>query len=111
MNLDYARRKVSADTFSCFMDNLEVAVEIRSGDGITKLSDLDGIRTTGEIQVIVLSPIRDVATQLQGQLNRVDKGDTLIVYAPTSRVRQVAIHFLTEMHSHNEDQADFHGLP
>ncbi|WP_321818311.1 MULTISPECIES: hypothetical protein [unclassified Paraburkholderia] len=96
MNLDSARLRRTGEVFSCILENPGITVEVRSGEGINRLSDLDGIESMGEIHVMVLSPIRDVAKQLGGQLAHAKNGDAVIIYAPTTRIRHTAIDTLTK---------------
>ncbi|WP_321845234.1 hypothetical protein [Paraburkholderia bannensis] len=104
MGLDNARLNNVEDVFSCVLDEPEIAVEVRSSEGITKLSDLDGVQARGEIHVAVLSSSRDLGQQLGGELARARKGDIFIIYAPTARVRLAVIHILKKRYSIGEQR-------
>ncbi|WP_322047380.1 hypothetical protein [Paraburkholderia sp. J67] len=106
MGIDNARLNNVEAVFSCVLDESEVTVEIRSGEGVTKLSDLDGVQASGEIHVMVLSFVGDVEQQLGGQLARARKGDRFIIYAPTARIRRTAIQILGTRYSRSEHRSD-----
>ncbi|QGZ64293.1 hypothetical protein [Paraburkholderia acidisoli] len=72
----------------------EVYVEIRFGDGISRLSDFDGITANGDIHVIVIDSTLDVAEQLRSPIADVCPGDALIVYVDTARSYRAVIEVL-----------------
>jgi hypothetical protein len=71
-----------------------VLVDIRYGDGVTKLSDLDHIQTPGEIEIVVLDTIERVAEQLQARSEKLKSGDALIVFVANEAVYSTAVNML-----------------
>ncbi|MBN3857557.1 hypothetical protein G3N59_29640 [Paraburkholderia sp. Ac-20340] len=69
----------------------QVLVEIRYGEGVTRLSDLDDLRSEGEIEVVVLSPVRSAAEQLCASFGKLKHGDALIVYVADDKLYKAAV--------------------
>ncbi|WP_322095568.1 hypothetical protein [Paraburkholderia bannensis] len=91
-------RAVGACTRSYNLARGQVLVDIRYGEGVTRLSDLDDVRSKGEIEVIVLSPVRSVAEQLGTPFGKLNDGDALIVYVADDELYKAAVDALN-MHS------------
>lgn len=72
----------------------EVHVEIRFGDGISRLSDFDGITVNGDIHVIVIDSNFDVAEQLCHPMADVCSGDALIIYVDSHEAYRAAIQII-----------------
>jgi hypothetical protein len=69
----------------------DVHIDIRFGEGVTKLSDLDDVRTNGEIEVVVLRSTEHVAEQLRTQRAKLNHGDALIVYVENNELYAAAV--------------------
>ncbi|MBN3851836.1 hypothetical protein G3N59_00460 [Paraburkholderia sp. Ac-20340] len=78
----------------CSLPCGEVLVDIRYGDGVTRLSDLDHIHTAGEIEIVVLDSIERVAEQLRARSEKLNSGDALIVFVANEAVYSAAVNTL-----------------
>ncbi|MEX3968850.1 hypothetical protein AB4Y42_43295 [Paraburkholderia sp. EG286B] len=72
----------------------EVLVDIRYGDGVTRLSDLDDIQTRGEIRIVVLDSIERVDERLRAQIGKLNDGDALIVFVANEEMSSAAANTL-----------------
>jgi hypothetical protein len=89
-----SRSKGGGQTRLCSLPCGEVFVDIRYGDGVTRLSDLDRIQTPGEIGIVVLDSIEGVAEQLRAQSAKLCSGDALIVFVANEALYSAAVNTL-----------------
>jgi hypothetical protein len=69
----------------------DVLIDIRYGEGVTKLSDLDDVTASGEIAVVVLRSIERVPEQLRKPCAKLKRGDALIVYVANDELYAAAV--------------------
>lgn len=72
----------------------QVLVDIRYGEGVTKLSDLDNVQASGEIEIVVLDSIEHVADQLRAPYATLNDGDALIVFVASGELYEAAVNAL-----------------
>ncbi|WP_027819685.1 hypothetical protein [Paraburkholderia bannensis] len=89
-----SRRNGGERTRVCSLPCGEVLVDIRYGDGVTRLSDLDHVQTPGEIGIVVLDSIERVAEQLRAQSEKLNSGDALIVFVANEALYSAAVDML-----------------
>ncbi|WP_322092870.1 hypothetical protein [Paraburkholderia bannensis] len=78
-------------TRACNFPCGQVLVDIRYSKGVTKLSDLDNVQTSGEIEIVVLASIERVADQLPASYTTLNDGDALVVFVANGELYDAAV--------------------